>query len=126
MLKIHKKAKKIIEENYMAFATVDKNCKPNVIAVACAKVVEKNKILITDNFMKHTKDNLKENNNVCLAVWNDKEEGYKLIGKAKYFFNGKWLNFAKQMPENKGFPTKGAILITVLKLMELGGYKVDL
>ncbi len=46
-------AKKIIEENYVAFATVGKNCKPNVIAVACVKVAGKNRVLITDNFMKH-------------------------------------------------------------------------
>ncbi|MBU4338565.1 hypothetical protein KKB43_02275 [Patescibacteria group bacterium] len=39
MIEIPKKAKKIIEENYAAFATADKNCKPNVIAVACVKVI---------------------------------------------------------------------------------------
>lgn len=121
MVKIPLKAKKIIEGNYVAFATVDKNCKPNVIAVACVKVVEKNKILVADNFMKHTRENLKENNNICLAVWNDKEEGYKIIGKAKYFSSGKWLRFVKQMPENKDFSAKGAILVAVSKLIELGG-----
>ncbi len=39
MIEIREKAKKIIEENYAAFATVGKNCKPNVIAVACVKVI---------------------------------------------------------------------------------------
>ncbi len=121
MIEINPKAKKIIEGNYVAFATVDKSCKPNVIAVACVKVVEKNKILITDNFMKHTKENLENNNNVCLAVWNQKEVGYKLIGKAKYFSEGKWLEFVKQMPANKGFPAKGAILVTISKIIELSG-----
>ena len=121
MVTIVQKAKKIIEGNYVAFATVDRSCRPNVIAVACVKVVGKNKVMITDNFMKHTRENLKENNNICLAVWNEKEEGYKLIGKAKYFSSGKWLEFVKQTPENKGFPAKGAILITVSKLIELGG-----
>lgn len=121
MIAITGKAKKIIEGNYVAFATVDKDCKPNVIAVACVKVLGKNKLLITDNFMKHTGENLKGNNNVCLAVWNDKEEGYKLVGKAEYFSDGKWLKFVKQMPENKGFPAKGAIVIIVSKLIELGG-----
>lgn len=105
----------------MAFATVDKNSKPNVIAVACVKVIWGGKIIITDNFMKHTGENLRENNNVCLAVWNEKEEGYKLIGKAKYFSSGKWLKFVKQMPGNKGFPAKGAIVVTISKLIKLGG-----
>ncbi len=121
MIIITQKAKKIVEENPVAFATASMGGVPNVIPVACVKVVGKNKIIITDNFMKHTKENLEENNNVCLAVWNNKEEGYKLIGKAKYFFSGKWLEFIKQMPENKGLPAKGAILVTVSKLIELGG-----
>jgi hypothetical protein len=121
MVTITGKVKKIIEGNHVAFATVDKDCKPNVIAVACVKVVDKNKLLITDNFMKRTGENIKGNDNVCLAVWNKKEEGCKLIGKAEYFSRGEWLDFVKKMPENKGFPAKGAILITVSKLIELGG-----
>ncbi len=121
MITITQKAKKIIERNYAAFATVDKNCRPNVIAVACVRVVEKNKLLITDNFMGYTAESIRRNDNVCLAVWNDKEKGYKVIGKAKYFQDGKWLEFVKQMPENKGLSAKGAILITVSKLIELGG-----
>lgn len=71
--------------------------------------------------MKRTIKNLKKNNNVCLAVWNDKEEGYKLIGKAEYFSSGKWLKFVKKMPENKGLPAKDAIVVTVSKLIKLGG-----
>lgn len=121
MLKITKEAKKIIEENYVAFATASPRGVPNVIPVACVKVVGKNQILITDNFMKHTRKNLEKNSNVCLAVWNKKEKGYKLIGRAKYFSSGKWMQFVKQMPENKGFPAKGAILVTVSRLIELGG-----
>lgn len=121
MITINQKAKKIIEENYVAFATASMGGVPNVIPVACVKVVGKNQVIITDNFMKHTRKNLKENSNVCLAVWNNKEEGYKLVGKAEYFSKGHWLQFVKQIPENKGFSAKGAILITVLKLIELGG-----
>lgn len=121
MVSITPKAKKIIEENYVAFATVGKNCRPNVIAVACAKVIGKNQVLVTDNFMKHTKENISKNKNVCLAAWNQKEKGYKMIGRAKYFSSGKWAKFVKQIPENKNFPAKGAILITVSKLIELGG-----
>lgn len=121
MVVITPKVKKIIEENPVAFATVSVGGVPNVIPVACVKVVSKNQVIVTDNFMKHTKENLEKNDNVCLAVWNDKEEGYKLIGRAEYFASGKWLEFVKQMQENKGLPAKGAIVVTVSKLIELGG-----
>ncbi len=117
---IDEKAKKIIEENAMAFATVDGEYKPNVIGIACVKVVSENQILITDNYMKQTKENLKRNNNVSLVVWDKCWKGYKMIGTAEYFENGKWLEQVKKDPDNKGMPAKGAILVTLAKVMPTG------
>lgn len=123
MTEIDKEATKIIEENPVAFATVDPSsgtAKPNVIGVAYVKVVDKDKVLITDNYMKQTLENLKQNNNVCLAVWDKDWQGYKLIGTSEYQTEGKWFDYIKRMPENKGLPAKGAILITVSKIIKLG------
>ena len=119
MIKISPRNKKLIEKNALAFATSDNSSKPNVIGVAYIKVVSKNQILITDNFMKQTKDNLKHNPHVCLAVWDKNWSGIKLIGKARYFTEGKWKEAVRKMPENKGLSAKGAILVTVSKLIEL-------
>jgi len=120
MTEINFETKKLIEQNPLALATVDDEDKPNVIGVAYIKVVSKNQILVTDNYMKRTKENLKRDDNVCLAVWDKDWNGYKLVGKAEYFTSGKWKEFVEKMPENKGLPAKGAILITVLKLIKLG------
>lgn len=120
MTEINSEIKKLIEENSLAFATVDSLGKPNVIGVAYAKVVSKMQILITDNYMKLTKENITTNNNVCLAVWNKDWHGYKLIGNAEYFSSGKWKQFVEQIPENKGLPAKGAVLVTVSKIVKLG------
>ncbi len=70
--------------------------------------------------MQYTKENLGKNNNVCLAVWDKKWNGYKLIGKAKYFIKGKWKKYVENMPENKDLSAKGAILVTISKLTKLG------
>jgi len=117
---ITSEAKKIIEENPVAFATVNSDNKPNVIGVACVKVVSENQVLITDNYMKRTKENLERNNNICLAVWDKDWKGYKLIGTAEYFTKGEWKEFIEKIPENKGLPAKGAILVTISKLIKLG------
>ncbi len=69
--------------------------------------------------MKQTKDNILRENNVCLTVWNKDWKGYKLIGKAQYFTSGKWKEFIGQMSENKGLPSKGAILITISEVIKL-------
>ena len=116
-MKITKNIKKIIEQNPLAFATA-RNKKPYVIGVASAKVVNGDKIILTDNFMKTTVRNILENNNVALVVWNKRWEGYQFLGKAKYYKNGKWLNYVKKLKENKGLPVKGAIVVKVEKIIE--------
>ena len=116
-MKITKNIKKIIEQNPLAFATIA-NKKPYVIGVASCKVVEGDKILITDNFMKTTVSNLLQNNNVALVVWNKKGKGCQFLGKAKYYKKGKWFNYVKRLKENKGLPVKGAIVIKVEKIIE--------
>ena len=118
MVEINKETKKLIEENPLSFATVTRDGNPNVIAVAYVKVVSKNQLIITDNYMNKTKENI-ENNNVCLAAWDKKWNGIKIIGTAEYFIEGKWKTFVEQMPENKGLPAKGAILITISDLIKL-------
>ena len=102
--------KKLIEKGVIALATC-RNNNPHVIPVACAKVVGKN-LVITDNFMKKTKENIKKNKNVALALWKG-DHVYKLSGKASYYNKGNWLEFVKKMKENKGLPAKGAIVIKV-------------
>jgi predicted pyridoxine 5'-phosphate oxidase superfamily flavin-nucleotide-binding protein len=111
--------KKLIERNTLALATIDKKGRPNVIGVAYARVVDKNKVLITDNFMTQTIGNIKHNSAVCIAVWDKKWNGLKLIGKAKYYSSGKWVRQVKSMKENKGLPAKGAILVSFSKVIPL-------
>lgn len=55
-----------IENATVALATVDKNSKPHNIAIMFAKVVE-GKLVITNNFMKKTIDNIKINPNISLV-----------------------------------------------------------
>ena len=112
--------KGLIESSALAFSTINPDNTPNVIGVAYVKVVSPNQIIITDNYMKQTKENIEKNNAVCLAVWNKDWEGYKLIGTAEYFTEGKWKEFVEKMPENKDESAKGAILITVSELIKLG------
>lgn len=119
MVKITPKIKKIIEGNPITLATVDDKGKPNVAVVAYVKVIATDGIIITDNFMTQTRRNILKNGNVCLAVWNKKWEGVKLIGKAQYHGKGVWKQYVQNMKENKDMPTKGAITVTITKLIDL-------
>ncbi len=123
MVEINEELRNLIEENPLAFATVDEDGNPHCIAVAFVKVVSKNQILVTDNYMVETKENIQRNPNVALTVWNKdwKENciGYELRGTAEYFREGAWYDMVKQIPENKREPCKGAILITINKIKKL-------
>ncbi|MHA1866402.1 MAG: pyridoxamine 5'-phosphate oxidase family protein [Candidatus Heimdallarchaeaceae archaeon] len=123
MVEINEELKKLIEENALAFATINENGNPHCIVVAFVKVVSKNQILITDNYMVETIKNIQQNPNVAVSVWNKdwKENcvGYELRGTAEYFTSGKWYEMIKQIPENKEEPCKGAILITINKIKKL-------
>ena len=123
MIEINEELKKLIEENALAFATIDEKENPHCIAVAFVKVVSKNQILVTDNYMVETVKNIQQNPNAALSVWNKdwKENcvGYELRGTAEYFTSGKWYEMIKQIPENKEEPCKGAVLITINKIKKL-------
>jgi len=119
-IKINKAQKRLIEERVLGFATCDLNNKPNVIAVACVKVVGNDKILITDNYMNKTKQNLTKNNKVAIVVWSkDEGEGYQFKGIAQYITKGKWKKFVEEMEENKGLTAKAAVLVTVDEIHRL-------
>ncbi|PIN72535.1 hypothetical protein COV21_01860 [Candidatus Woesearchaeota archaeon CG10_big_fil_rev_8_21_14_0_10_45_5] len=123
MAEISAGIKKLIEKNAMALATVDEFGKPHCIAVGFVKVVSKNQVLITDNYMAETYKNIMRNKNVAFVVWNrDWEEnasGYELRGSAKYFKKGRWYEAIKRIPENKGEPCKGVILVTISRIKKL-------
>ena len=80
-------------------------------------------LVITDNYMSKTVNNIKRDNQVTLAVWNRdwkrKCTGYELRGFAEYFMEGVWYNFVKELKENRGEPCKAAILVTVTEIKKL-------
>ncbi len=123
MVEINEGIKKMIEENALGLATADKAGNPHNIAVGDVQVISKNQLLVSDNYLKETLENIKVNSNVSLVVWarnwKDACVGYELKGKAEYFTSGKYYEIIKKLPINKGEPCKGAILITINKIKTL-------
>jgi predicted pyridoxine 5'-phosphate oxidase superfamily flavin-nucleotide-binding protein len=111
--------KNLIEKSTLALSTINQEGTSHIIAVSCAKVLDGN-LIITDNYMRKTKENIINNENVSICVW-DNEEGFELIEAAKYHDSGKWKEFVKKLEENKGMPAKGAILVKINKINKLLG-----
>ena len=117
MIQITPEITEIIENNPVAFATVGLDGGPHCVAVAEVKVVSDSQILIGDNYMVTTKNNLKKDSRVALVVWNEEREGFRLRGSADYFSDGKWLKMVKEI--HKGYPAKGAILVKFSEITKL-------
>jgi len=107
-----------LEKATVAVATINHYNKPHNIAIMYAKVVE-GRVIITNNFMHSTVENIIKNPFVSLIFW-EGEDGWRIDGKADYYDYGKWLDFVKALPENKDLPAKGAIVIDVSEIKELG------
>lgn len=117
--------RKLIENNILAFGTANKIGKPNVIAIGFCKVIDNDKILITDNFFNKTKTNLLENPQVSIAVWSgDGEEGFQFIGTARYLTEGNYKEMVDKDPNNKGYAHKAAVLVTVNEIWDLAEPKL--
>ncbi|MBT4870269.1 MAG: pyridoxamine 5'-phosphate oxidase family protein [Candidatus Diapherotrites archaeon] len=116
---INEELKQLIESNPLSFSTINKTLAPHIIYVMYAKVIDKNKILITDNYMEKTKQNILYNNKVSLSVLVG-EVAFEIIGTAKYFEEGNYFDQVKNMPENKEEPCKGAIVVSVEKIVKMG------
>lgn len=115
--------KKMIESNALALATVSPKGEPHCIALGYVQVINDHQLLATSNYIRESVKNIARVPQVALAAWNrewEKEcEGYELIGRAEYFTDGPWLEKIQAIPENRGEPCLGAIVITVEKVKKL-------
>lgn len=129
MIKIPQDIKNLLEKSIVAFGTCDKSGKPNVVAVACCKVVTANQVLITDNFFNKTRANLLANDQVSLAFWEPVDnsagnQGFQLKGTAEYLTQGPWKVIVDADPDNEGLAHKGAVLVTISEIWDLAQPKL--
>jgi predicted pyridoxine 5'-phosphate oxidase superfamily flavin-nucleotide-binding protein len=114
--------KKFIESSAMGLATVGDDGKPHNIAVAYVKIKD-GKVVISNAHISESIKNIERNDNVSLVVWNKEWEkacvGYEIMGKAKNYTSGKWLDFVCALPDNDGYKIKSAIVIKVAKIKKL-------
>ncbi len=109
-------AKTIIKENPVAIATITPDGGPNAIGVACVQIISDDELLVTDVYMNQTLKDIAHNPKVAVVAWN--MNGYKLLGEASYYSSGEYLEKVKNAPENKDFNPKGAIVISVNRIIK--------
>lgn len=118
-MQLNKKQLELLNRRKLVVLTTsNKDGEPRAIIVEVNRV-EGHKIIITDNEMRATKNNFLENNNVfLLAFEEDYHYGLKISGKVSYYIKGKYFDFVRNLDVNKDYSPKGAVVVTVKKIVE--------
>jgi predicted pyridoxine 5'-phosphate oxidase superfamily flavin-nucleotide-binding protein len=85
MAKITPEMKEVISKMATpVVATASREGKPNVVPIACVKVISDDEILLMDNFMNKTRANIEANPAVAITVWSmEHHGGYQFKGRAR-------------------------------------------
>lgn len=114
-MKIPKEIKELFEnEKYHQLATASVNGVPNVSTIGGKYVRDDETIVIVDNYMNKTLENVLSNPFVAILVRKEKI-AYQIKGKCRYVNEGTDYEEARKWMKSKGdkYPAKGALIITV-------------
>jgi len=119
MPKLNEKQKDLLKRrNIVVFTTSNMQGKPRSIFVEVNHIND-GEIIITDNEMGATKDNFLENDNVFILAFElDYSYCLKIEGEVKYYNDGKYFDFVKNLDTNKKRTPKGAVLVNIKKVIE--------
>ena len=130
MAKITAEMKEIAAKaQVFALATATKDGKPNVVCIWFAKVFSDDELLLMDNFMRKSRQNIEVNPMVAVSVWDVKSDrGYQFKGKARVEESGKVFEEGARWVETtkpKGAPAvaKAAVIVKVDEIYSLSYYR---
>ncbi len=80
--------KAIIKQDIFPVATSNQDCIPNVVYIAYLKVLDNQTILIADNYLKKTRDNILSNGKIAFAVRDEEKGSFQIKGTAERLTEG--------------------------------------
>jgi len=105
-------------------ATATRDGKPNVVPIACIKVLSDDEILMMDNFMNKTRANIESNPVVAITAWSmEHHGGYQFKGKARIETAGNVFEDGVKMVKSQRpqMNPKAAIVVKVEEIYFIGG-----
>lgn len=132
MVKFTEDMKRIAEKTpIFIMATASREGKPNGIPIGLAKILSDDEILIADNYMHKTRQNIEENPVVAVSFWNQEDRyGYQFKGKARVETSGKtfdeatpWLEAVAAKRKAPKFTPKALIVVKVEEIYYVGAKK---
>ncbi|RLI58394.1 MAG: hypothetical protein DRO93_09950 [Candidatus Thorarchaeota archaeon] len=102
----------------VSLGTADRDGNPNVVPIFWKKILDEDRIILLDNFMRATKENILQNKKVCLSFWDpDTEEAYKIKGDAIYHSKGPVYERGREfMLKKKNKSPRGVVEVIVTEI----------
>ena len=109
----------IRQHSLVVLSTVTPNNAPWSIIVEVNKV-DGDTLIITDNQMETTQDNIKINPKVCIIVTNIKDYSYmKIDGVVRYYESGEYFDYVKNLPWNIWYTPKWVLAVKIENIKEV-------
>ena len=115
MAKINDEMKTILEDaSLWILATADRDGMPNAVPIKWTKVLGNDTLMLVDNFMSKTIDNVAVNPKVSISAWKE-STGYQFKGAAVIETSGPTFEEGKEMLIKAGSDRspKGAVIVKV-------------
>lgn len=120
MIKFTEEMKEVAEKGKpFVIATASPGGEPNAVPITFAKIVSEDEIILVDNFMRKTIQNIEANPIVSVSVWakmdTGKSIGYQFKGKAREERSGELFNNAVEWTKSiaSQLNPKGVVIVKV-------------
>ena len=110
-----------INNDLVFVATVTRYGIPNVVPIGFARPLDENTILIADNFMKKTRENLEANPKISFVTKDSTKCPYQFKGSVEIFTEGKYFDTVTEWGQNAmtKLSPKAAVLVKVEEIYSI-------
>lgn len=110
-----------INNDLVFVATVNREGIPNVVPIGFARPLDENTILIADNFMKKTRENLEANPKISFVTKDSTKCPYQFKGSVEIFTEGKYFDTVTEWGQNAmtKLSPKAAVLVKVEEIYSI-------
>jgi predicted pyridoxine 5'-phosphate oxidase superfamily flavin-nucleotide-binding protein len=110
-----------LEKDLVFLATASPDGVPNVVPIGFARPIDGETILIADNYMKKTRQNLENNPRISLVTKDATKCPFQFKGKVKIFESGEYFDIVTEWGQNAmtKLTPKAAILMQVEEIYSI-------
>ena len=115
MAKMTEEMRAVLEDvRLWILATADRDGTPNAVPIRWTKVLGDDKLMLVDNFMKKTIDNISVNPKVAISVWKE-TTGYQFKGTATIENSGPSFEEGKELliKASSNREPKGVVIVGI-------------